>query len=102
MKKINFSKDNIKKKGFRIYSFIKKHTLNYFKEFPLFTYFIFTALFNTLLLRFLTVGNFYYLKPLFFDLGMLLILSSFVFLFRAEKKRNKYLVVLSFFTTINI
>ena len=63
-------------------------------------YFMVTALFNTLLLRILTVGNFLYLKPLFADLAMLFIFASFMFLFRKEKKKKKYLVVLSFVTTI--
>ena len=64
------------------------------------SYFILTATLNTLLLRIITVGNFFYIKPLFFDLAMLFIFASFVFLFRSDKKRKKYLVVLSFITTI--
>lgn len=84
----------------KIYSFLQKHPFGLFKDFNLLTYFIVTAVLNTLLLRIITVGNFFYLKPLFFDLAMLFIFSSFVFLFRSDKKRKKYLVVLSFITAI--
>lgn len=100
MKKINLSKKHIHYFFSKIKSFIKKHYVVYFKEFPLLFYFIISALFNTLLLRILTVGNFYNLKPLFADLGMLFIFASFMFLFKSGKKKNKYLVVLSFVTSI--
>lgn len=100
MKKINLSKKHIHDFFSKIKTFIKKHYVVYFKEFPLLFYFIISALFNTLLLRILTVGNFYNLKPLFADLGMLFIFASFMFLFKSDKKKNKYLVVLSFVTSI--
>lgn len=100
MKKIKISKNNICKNLKRIEQFLNKHFFSHFKDMPLFSYFIVTALLNTLLLRVITVGNFLYVKPLFFDLGMLFIFASFVYLFRTEKKRKKYLVVLSFVTTI--
>lgn len=85
-------------KGFK--DFFYNHCIVHFKEYPMFFYFIVTALFNTLLLRILSVGNFLYLKPLFADLGMLLIFGSFMFLFKSEKKKRKYLVVLSFVTAV--
>ena len=46
------------------------------------------------------MSQLYYFKPLFFDLGMLFIFASFSFLFKTDKKRKKYLVVLSFVTAI--
>ena len=44
--------------------FFYNHCIVHFKEYPMFFYFLITALFNTLLLRILSVGNFLYLKPL--------------------------------------
>ena len=80
--------------------FFKQHYINFFKEVPLLFCFIVTALLNTVLLRTITVGNFLYLKPLFADLGMLCIFSSFMFLFKTNKKRRKYLLFLSLVTSI--
>ena len=78
MKKLNFSKKNILKKIDKLKYFFKEHYVMFFKKVPLLFCFIITALLNTLLLRVITVGNFTYLKPLFMDLGMLFILSSFM------------------------
>ena len=80
--------------------FFIRHFVVYFKKWPMLFYFLVTAWFNTWFLRFLSVGNYLYLKPLMADLGMLLIFSSFMFLFKSEKKRKKYLVVLSFVIAI--
>ena len=74
--------------------------MEFFKEFPLLFCFIVTALIDTLLLRIITVGNYTYLKPLLLDLGMLFIISSFMFLFKNEKKRRKYLLIMSVFTSV--
>ena len=100
MKKLNFSKKNVLKKIDKLKYFFKEHYVMFFKKVPLLFCFIITALLNTLLLRVITVGNFTYLKPLFMDLGMLFILSSFMFLFKTDKGRKKYLVGLSIFTTV--
>ena len=98
MKKNFFSKLKFDKVDIRV--FFKKHYVSFFKEIPLLFCFIITALLNTILLRILTVGNFTYIKPLLWDLGMLFIFSSFMFLFKNEKKKKKYLVILSIITSI--
>ncbi len=100
MRKMNFSSKNINKKLHKVSQFFKEHYIIFFKKVPLLFCFIITAWLNTLLLRIITVGNFAYLKPLFMDLGMILIFSSFMFLFKKEKSQKKYLVGLSIFTTI--
>ena len=100
MKKLNFSKDNLKKKFKKIKAFLNEHYVVFFKNVPMLFCFIVTAWMNTLLLRIITVGNFYYVKPLIADLGMLFILSSFMFLFKTSKRRKKYLIVLSLVTTL--
>lgn len=100
MKKLNLSKDGILKLRKDLKYFFNKHLFVHFKNNSLLSYFIITSLINTVLLRVLTVGNFLYLKPMFADLAMLFIFTSFMFLFRSSKKRKKYLVVLSFVTTL--
>ena len=100
MKKLNFSKKNILKKIDKIKNFFKEHYIVFFQKVPLLFCFVITSLLNTLLLRIITIGNFTYLKPLFMDLGMILIFSSLMFLFKKEKSQKKYLVGLSIFTTI--
>ena len=90
---LNLDKVNIKK-------FLKKHYVSFFKQVPLLFCFIITAMINALLLRILTVGNFIYVKPLLIDVGVLFILSSFMFLFKSEKKKKKYLIVLSIITSL--
>ena len=100
MKKLNLSKKSFGLNIERLKSYLINHCVIHFKKYPMLFYFIVTALFNTLLLRILSVGNFLYFKPLLADLGMLFIFSSFMFLFKNDKKRKKYLVVLSFVTAI--
>ena len=100
MKKLNFANFYNSKKVNDIKKFMKKHYVNFFKEVPLLFCFIITGLLNTLLLRVVTVGNFLYFKPLLADLGMIFILSSFMFLFKTDKKRQRYLVILSIVSAI--
>ena len=100
MKKIEFSQLNIKNKLINLKKFLKKRYITFFKEVPLLLCFIITALINTLMLRVLTVGNFLYVKPLFVDLGMIFILSSFMFLFKKNIKRQRYLIILSLISAI--
>ena len=100
MKKIIFSKKTFNSNIKKIKVFMEKHYVTFFKEIPLLFCFVITALLNTLLLRILTIGNFSYFKPLLADLGMICILSSFMFMFKTEKRRRRYLVVLSFIMSI--
>ncbi len=100
MKRLNFSREEVRKKIHKLQAFLKKHYVVFFKEVPLLFCFIISALLNTLLLRVLTVGNYFYFKPLFADLAMLCIFSSFMFLFKSDKARRRYLVVLSLVTAI--
>ncbi len=100
MKKLKFSKKTVKGNLDKVKRFMTRHYVTFFKEFPLLFCFIITSLLNTLLLRIITVGNYTYLKPLFADLGMIFIFSSFMFLFKNEKKRRKYLLVLSWVSSI--
>ncbi len=100
MKKIDFSKEKMKDRFYKIKKFMIKHYVSFFKSVPLLFCFIVTSLINTLLLRIITVGNYWYFKPLLADLGMLFIFSAFMFLFMTDKRRKRYLVVMSLITSI--
>ena len=63
---------------------------NYVKENKSFIAFVICNLITTTVLRFLTVKNYYNLKPFLVDLGILIILGSFSYLFK-NKKRFIYL-----------
>ena len=71
---------------------------HYFKTSILFFTFIMTNLINGMLLRFFTVHNYLAIKPVIADLGLILLLGSFVYLFK-PKNRFKYLMIVSFLLT---
>lgn len=100
MKKLNFSRDNVKSKLKKLGKFLKKNYVAFFKKYPLFAFFIVSVLLNTLLLRIITVHNGLYFKPLFMDLALIFIIASFGFLFKTDKGRRRYLVFFSIFTAI--
>ena len=60
----------------------------------LFLVFILCNLFNSTLLRFLTVKNYFNLKPFIADLGTLIIIGSFSYLFK-NKNRYTYLLIMT-------
>lgn len=82
---------------------IKKFDYKYYASTnKLFFTFIITTLINGMLLRFLTVHNYFAIKPIMADLALILLFGSFVYLFK-PKNRFKYLIILSvIFTAICI
>lgn len=60
----------------------------------LFLTYVVTSLINGMLLRFLTVHNYFAIKPILADLALILLLGSFVYLFK-PRNRFKYLMILS-------
>ncbi|MBQ6495325.1 MAG: LTA synthase family protein [Bacilli bacterium] len=100
MKKNNFSFNDIKKKIKSIYEYVKNKYKVVFSNSPVLVCFIITSLINTWLLRVLTVHNFLYFKPLFFDLAFIVLISSFSFLLRNKKKQTRYLLFFSIFTSV--
>ena len=84
-----------------------KKIVNFFKTFDykyyfntniLFFTFVITSLINGMLLRFITVHNFFAIKPVIADLALVLLLGSFVYLFK-PKNRFKYLMIVAFILT---
>ena len=100
MKKSFFSKDEFIKKIKKLKRFFSKNYVDFFKSNPLLLFFVLSVVFNTLLLRVLTVKNGLYFKPLFIDLAFVLIFSSFAFLFRTNKGRKRFIIGFSIFSTI--
>lgn len=88
MKKI---KDTFKKIKNGIVNFNYKQYISTNKQFIAF---VISNVINACLLRFFTVHNYFAIKPLLADLAIVLILGSFVYLFKA-KKQFTYLMVLS-------
>lgn len=63
-----------------------KKVINYVKENKLFVTFVICNLITTSVLRFLTVKNYFNLRPILVDLGLLIILGSFSYNFKDKKK----------------
>lgn len=100
MKKNVFSSKNIKKKLMDIYLFVKDKYKLVFTNAPVLICFIITSLINTWLLRALTVHNYFYFKPLLFDLAFIVIVASFSFLFKNKKKQTRYFLIFSIFISV--
>jgi len=83
----------------KIFNMIKTTIKNTSKDSPLVLIFIGTSLLNELLLRYITVKNIFYFKPFFIDIGIILIISAFSFLFN-KKNRHKYLLLMSIIFTL--
>ena len=88
-------KDKIKKYVEDLKQFDYK---NYFNTNILFFTFVITTLINGILLRFITVHNFFAIKPIIADLALILLLGSFVYLFK-PRNRFKYLMIISVLLT---
>ncbi len=86
----------------KINNLIKKIKEFNYKEYAstniLFFTFIITSLINGMLLRFLTVHNYFAIKPILADLALILLIGSFVYLFK-PRNRFKYLIILSILFT---
>ena len=87
---------NLKKYYKKGKNFIK----NYIKNNKLFTGYIFLNTILTIIVRCFTTKKIFTLFPLFVDIGLIIILGSFNFFFKKEKKRYIYLQCLTCFFTL--
>ena len=67
---------------------------NVLKEYPVIIYFIISSIINATLLRIFTVKNYFAIKPLLMDIGLVLIIGFLTFKVK-EKNRKKYLIIMS-------
>lgn len=88
-------KERIQKQIDKIKNFNYK---DYISTNKLFFTFVITTLINGMLLRFFTVHNYFAIKPIMADLALILLLGSFVYLFK-PRNRFKYLMILSIIFT---
>lgn len=105
MKKNNKKKQkpDIIKKVKNIFGNIKSMNYkDYAKTNILFITFVLTSLFNSTLLRYLTIKNYFDIKPILCDLGCILIIGSFVYLFKPTKQIFYILGISILFTLICI
>ncbi|MDO5569397.1 MAG: LTA synthase family protein [bacterium] len=89
----------MKRKLKQLYLIIKNNYKNYFKTNVLMFCFIFSCLINSTLLRIYTVGNTFEIKPIIADFTILLLFSSFSFLYKKPEKRIKLFMILSVILT---
>ena len=88
-------KKKLSKKFNKIIKQIKEFDYKYYLNTSiLFCTFVVSNLINGMLLRFITVHNFFAIKPVVADLALILLLGSFVYLFK-PKTRFKYLMIVS-------
>ena len=89
----------MKEKVKKIIKKVKKFDYkDYISTNKLFFTFVLTTLLNGMLLRFFTVHNYFAIKPIMADLALILLLGSFVYLFK-PKNRFRYLMILSIIFT---
>ena len=88
-------KQNPKKEFHRFYKFIQLKISNN----KLFCLFVICTVLNSTLMRFVTIHNFFAIKPFLADLSFVLLIGSFYFLISAKRKTG-YLVFWHVFLTI--
>ncbi len=100
MKKLNFSVSNVKKNLKKIKKLIVDSFKTTFSDSFVLVSFIVTSVLNALLLRAITVHNYFYFKPILFDLSLMFMFSSLALLLKNRKKQVRYFIIFSFLTAI--
>ena len=88
MKKIKFEK-------------VKEFVVNFGRNYPVLSYYIISNFINSILLRLFTTGSFK-IRPLFFDLAVVLLFGCFSFFIKRNGKKAYYIVTSILFTAICI
>ena len=83
----------------KILSLKKFNLKTYYRENKLMIIFILVSLINAMLLRFLTIKNYFDIQPLLCDLAFLIIVSAFSYLIK-PKNRFKYFLIFSIIFTL--
>jgi phosphoglycerol transferase MdoB-like AlkP superfamily enzyme len=93
-------KKSLKEKWNDFFSAFKIHSRAYLKTNVLFMTFIITSLINEWLLRTLTVGNFFDIKPILADLAVLLIIGAFGYFIKPKHQFKYYFGWAIFFSLL--
>ena len=101
MEKVKIAKDKV----INYFKKIKKEHLikKYAKENILFLTFVITCLFNSTMLRFFTMRsleNYLAIKPIIADLAVIIIVGSFGYLFKVQKRYYYFMTIAILFTAI--
>ena len=80
---------------------VKDFILNFKNSYPILSFYIISNFINSILLRLFTTGSFK-IRPLFFDMGFILLLSAFSFLVKKNKKKTYYIITSIILTLICI
>ena len=80
---------------------VKDFFVNFSNNYPVLSFYIISNFFNSILLRLFTTGNFK-IRPLFFDLGIVLLFASISFLIKKKNKKAYYIITSIFFIAICI
>ena len=83
----------------KILSLKKFNLKTYYRENKLMIIFILVSLINAMLLRFLTIKNYFDIQPILCDLAFLIIVSAFSYLIK-PKNRFKYFLIFSIIFTL--
>ena len=70
---------------------IRKFLVEFGSNYPVLSFYIFSNFINSILLRLFTTGNFN-IRPLFFDLGMVIMFAMFSFFVKKNGKKAYYIV----------
>jgi len=70
---------------------VKSFMVNFGKNYPILSFYIISNFGNSILLRLFTTGNFY-IRPLFFDLAIVLLFASLSFFVKKNVKKAYYII----------
>lgn len=80
---------------------VKNFIVNFNKNYPVLSFYIISNFINSILLRLFTTGSFQ-IRPLFFDLGIILLFASLSFLIKKGGKNSFYVITSILFMAICI
>jgi len=78
---------------------VKDFFVNFSKNYPVLSFYIVSNFFNSILLRLFTTGNFK-IRPLFFDLGIVLLFAGLSFFVKRNNKKTYYVLTSLLFIAI--
>ena len=85
----------------KVFKNIRDFIVNFGFNYPVLSFYIISNFINSILLRLFTTGNFS-IRPLFFDMGLVLLFASFSFFIKKKNKNTYYVLTSILFVAICI
>ena len=85
----------------KVFKNIREFIVNFGFNYPVLSFYIISNFINSILLRLFTTGNFS-IRPLFFDMGLVLLFASFSFFIKKKNKNTYYVLTSILFVAICI